>query len=287
MPASGDIQRKNAEMEGILSSTFRRRHEQNYAFADAVSMYQALPGLRGFWPTSSFDASGWVYDLSGQGRTLSMAGTPLYRGSTSGIRPYIEFDGTNDYLYRPDEPGTSITGTESLVASANQGLTLGCWVSFRDTLPSDASADKGVITKWLTSSDDRSYGLFGDNPTDRFMFYVSSAGTGATSVVVGNGSALCDIDPLDWQFVAGRFDPGSELKIWVSTDSVLNSVTNTTSIPASIDDNGSQFNIAAYDDGASATRANILVAMAFLCCMELNDAYIFTLFQQTRAMFGK
>jgi len=283
MPYTPDIQKRNAEMIGILSADFQRRYEANFHFGQACAMYQALPGLRGFWPCSSFDAQGNLIDLSGQGRTLTYAGTPDFYSSAYRPLPIVHFDGTNDYFYRPDEPGLSITGTESVVNAVHKGLTFGCWVYWGATMPSDAGFDKGVIGKYYSSANLRSYMIYGDNPTDRYNFSISDDGTNVDGV--GSGSALADINQGEFQFVVARFDPSTEIKLWVSDGSVLNTITDSTTY-AEIDDNTSQFNIAAFDNGTASTRANILVSMAFVCCMALPDFYMFTLFHYTRAMFG-
>lgn len=41
------------------------------SWGNIVSMNLGYPGLRGYWPMSSIDENDDVYDISGQGRTLT------------------------------------------------------------------------------------------------------------------------------------------------------------------------------------------------------------------------
>lgn len=48
-----------------------RLYAQSTAWGNIVSMNLGYPALRGYWPMNSADESDDVYDLSGQGRTLT------------------------------------------------------------------------------------------------------------------------------------------------------------------------------------------------------------------------
>jgi len=169
--------------------------------SDLISPFMALPGLRGFWPTSSFNETGNAYDLSGQGRTLTYNGNPMY--NYDGLVPYIDLDGTGDYLSRADEAGLDILGTETYVAAAARGLTTGGWFYFNNAL----GATEGMIAKWNSSlGNHRSYMLRRQAADGTIIFRVSDNG-------VGSRAAQSTASPTatQWFFVVGRFDPGVEL----------------------------------------------------------------------------
>ncbi|NJO31403.1 MAG: hypothetical protein HC874_30490 [Richelia sp. SL_2_1] len=73
-------------------------------------------------------STGNVYDLSGQGRTLTYNGNPTF--NYTGLVPYVSLDGTGDFLSRADETDLDILGTETIYNSAVRGLTLGGVVLF-------------------------------------------------------------------------------------------------------------------------------------------------------------
>jgi hypothetical protein len=260
---------RNAAMVNLLRADFQARYEPQFALAQVISHMLALPGLRGFWPMSSFDENGNAYDLSGQGRTLTYNGNPTY--NYDDLAPYLDFDGTGDYLSRADEAGLDILGTEAYVA--NPGLTLGGWF-WLDALPVGTSW--GFTGKWLDTggSNQRSYLVFID-PSALVNFIISSDGTGFVLVQSAAVSAT------SWIFLVGRFVPSSEISIFVNNTEVV----NTTSIPAAIFNSSAQFNIGAYAN-ATVPPLNGRASLCFLCASALSDAIIGNLFQQSRALFG-
>jgi len=113
---------------------------------DLISPLLALPGLRGFWPMSSFNEAGNAYDMSEQGRVMTYNGNPLY--NYDGVVPYVALDGIGDFLSRADEAGLDIIGTETYVDGAVHGLTLGGWFYFDNALGSNEK----LIAKWDTTA---------------------------------------------------------------------------------------------------------------------------------------
>lgn len=221
----------------------------------------ALPGLRGCWPMSSFNENGNAYDMSGQGRTLTYNGNPTY--NFTGLVPYIDFDGTGDFLSRADEAGLDIIGTENYVAAAARGLTFGGWFYPKTT-------NKEVIMAKADNSTGP-YALWNDDGND-ILFRVRNAADAATFLVT------IAITLSAWQFIVGRYDPSTELKVWrnISTN------TNVTNIPASILDGNDTFCIGGY----AGAEFEGLASLCFLCAAALSDMIIESLFQRTRSLFG-
>lgn len=278
MPYAGDVQRRNAENIGILSADFQRRHEANFAFGEAMSMYQNLPGLRGFWPLTVFDSLGNAVDTSGHGRLVTSGGDanyPAFGRSNAPFRGWAYNTAVSQgFFYRPDDPGMSITADESYIHDGSEGLTVGCWiypVAWSDTY------NAGLITKW-SSGTAKSYALYINTPAGtRPTMAISSDGT-----VVDFETHSTNLSLTTWYFIAGRFTPSTEISVWVDDDKE----TNTSSIDDSIYDSSVSFNLMTLYSGTNYVFYGYM-ALAFVCATNLLDSYIFTLYHQTRAMFSK
>lgn len=99
-------QKRNAELVNLLRPEFQGRTEHAFAWAEAVSMFKHLPGLRGLW-TGAVDQYGYIADLSNQGNRLEPVNTPLMNNRP--LAPYIEFTGT-EYLKFTSTQGGTVTG---------------------------------------------------------------------------------------------------------------------------------------------------------------------------------
>src|SRR5690606_3924193 len=148
----------------------------------ATAAFLNLPKLRGFWPMGSIDSSGNPQDISGQGRNLTNNNAADF--GVDGLAPYIDFNGTNQYLSRGDEAGLDVTGA----------LTFGGWFWFDNV----ASVEEFVIGKRSeTANNQLAYWI--DREASGFArFAVSSNGTVATVKTVGSA-----IKPRigRWEFV--------------------------------------------------------------------------------------
>jgi len=265
---AADVNNRGDAIVAMQTAAFR--------MALATQKYVMLPGLVGFWPMSSIAMDTFaVYDMSGQGRTLTLAGNPFYKvlSPTTYAVPYIDFDGTGDYLTRADEAGLDILGTEANYATANRGLTMGCWVQLDDGTP---AASNYVMSK-RGAAGQLAYFLVVF--TDGTVFcQVSSDGTATTQAqttgTVGTG----------WVFVAMRFVPSTSLDVYLGVGGALEKATNVTSIPAAIFNGNGAFNISGFNNGTNLLSGN--VALPFLCAQQLSDEVLGFLFQNTRGLFG-
>jgi hypothetical protein len=225
--------------------------------------FLGLPGLRGYWPMNAFDSSGNAIDQSGNARTLTYNGNPTYNFHASG-GPYIDLDGTGDYLSRADEAGLDIIGTEAYIASAQRGLTLGGWF-----WPNAVAATQCLMGKF-------------DNTNGPYGLYIQAGGEVLFRVRDAADSANTDVGTTAitgaaWQFVVGRYTPSSEMKNFVNTSTTV----NTTSIPASIQNGPDLFYI-----GGGAAVLTGRVGLCFLCAMALSDTAIDNIYQATRGFYG-
>jgi len=277
------IQKRNDEMVDLLAADFQRRYEMQFALANACSMFQQLPGLRGFWPMSACTAGAAnAIDQSGHAHHLTRAGNPIYGLdliTDRSLAAYLRFDGTGDYLSRADEANLDITGTESYFASqastsgAARGLTLGGW--FRPELD---TANELLISKWGVAGQ-RSYNLrvAGAVAGDPVTFYICDDGTNTDRVDSTTGYTVDT-----WQFMAGRFndgDTGMELAVWLNDEQ-----TTAATARASIFNSTAPFNISGSNNGSALYTGR--ASLCFLCAAALPDVVLWTLYQQTRALFG-
>jgi len=264
------VQVRNNELVDLLRADFQARSEPNFAWKSAVSSLLALPGIRGVWPMSSFDSAGNAYDMSGQARTLTYNGNPLY--NYSNLAPYIQFDGTGDRLTRADEAGLDITGTESYVAPVANGLTMLGWFY---VTAFDVAANDGLFSKWITAGNLRSYLLYIPTPASQIATFVISTDGIATVAV-----STTTISIGRWYFIASRFVPSTSLDIWLNGTKTTNAV----GIPASIFNSTSLLEIGSMQNGANPFNGR--ASMCALCATALSDAIIGTLYQQMRTMYG-
>jgi len=226
------------------------------AWSETVSRTLLLPKLRGFWPFSSADQTGNAYDLSGQGRTLTQNGNPVFAAGF--LNPLVILDGTGDYFFRTGEAGLRITGN----------LTMMIWVRFDNT----ASATETCMSKWLYTGNQLSYRL-----------YRSAAGAG-TAEISSDGSTVTSvtgetIGATTWTHLALRFTASTELAVFVNHIKAV----NTTSIPASIYSNPADLLIGGYGTGSALMTGRL--CLASICAIALSDEIILGKYHLERKLF--
>ena len=263
------MQERNPELVDILRTDFQHRNEPNFAQKSVVSTFLALPGLRAFWPMSSIDfTEPLARDVAGGGYHLSSVNGPVF--GYDNLIPIVEFDGVNQYLGRASAIGNwaTVQGNEAHIIAAQRGLTLGGWVNTTTI----AAGTAGAVAKWDINN--RSYLLV--RSAGNIELYVSVNGAAA----LGPSSLAIAVDT--WYFIVGRWIPdaaNSLLKLWVNSDTDENNI----GAAATLFDGAAPFSVSFYE-GANYWSGK--ESMIFLCQLALSDALIFTLFQQTRAMFG-
>lgn len=263
-------QLRNEQLVRNLSTDFQVKYDAAYHWSRACSQFLALPGLRGFWPMSSFNEAGNAYDLSGQGRTLTYNGNPTYNHDS--LAPFITLDGTGDYLSRADEAGLDILGTEGYVAAGARGLTMGGWFYATD----DASASHEYLMAKVSGAPQDSYGMYRrPNAADeRVEFWIDAAG--AVDTVISASAMVVN----EWHFCVGRFDPSTEVAIFLNDEETTNMV----GIGAAITNSTAPFTIGCYGAGSLPLQGR--ASLCFLCAAALSDGIILSLYEHTKAMFN-
>ena len=117
------------------------RRESVIASALMRTEILGLLGLRGYWPGNAQVYDGADYELTDQsGNKISFdvgGGQPEINLAGTIDHPEIDYDGSNDFhMMVIDYVNFKITGTETGIASAYRGLTMGAWCYF-DTTASD------------------------------------------------------------------------------------------------------------------------------------------------------
>ncbi len=226
-----------------------------------------LPSARGIWPLGSANAGQDAIDISGKDRSLTDAGAVTY--DIDNFMSYVNLNGSTEYLFRADEGPLDITGK----------LGMGCWVYFDTT----ASALEFIIGKNRPGTNNRSYRLFRD-ATGHIVAMVSSNGTAATTA-----TSTQVVAATTWAFVSMSYDPSTSLSVFVGTaggdDGLLEKTTNTTSIPASINNSNANFAIGAQNtSGTPADHLDGRAALAYLCAELLPDRIPNLIYAQTREL---
>jgi hypothetical protein len=241
---------------------------------EVMGLMKGLPGLVGFWPMSSVQrSSGAAYDLGGQGRTLTYNGNPTYN-IYNDLVPYLDFDGTGDFLSRADETDLDILGTEAIFAAAVRGLTMGGWF-WGDIFTSGTG--EGLMGKLTNSTGTFAYSL-AHTAANTLTARISSNGTSFGTTI----SSSVAVQDSTWYFLVQRFIPSTELSIFVGETKT----TNSTSIPASIFNSSEAFAIGGIGGTVPAAPFNGRAALCFLCANALPDAMIERLFRRSRWLFG-
>lgn len=231
---------------------------QNPPGASLVGTFQQIPALRGYWPFTSRDESGNVYDLSGQGRTLTNNSAAAF--GLEGVVSYGIGDGSADYFSRADEAGLSITGALSLVGWARS-----------DDAP---AGNETLAGKWNTTGNQRSY-VVRLTSTPDIRALVSSNGTAETSVT--STVAYAAVTHFMYALV---YTPSTSLTLYVSSNGLMVPTTNTTSIPASIFDSTAAFAIGA--NGAGTEVLDGWMSNVALSGVALSAGFVQWLFDSTR-----
>lgn len=262
------VQVSNSERVDLLRTYFAENPHYHYQYA--ISLFQNIPGLVGFWPMSSVQTStGNVYDLSGQARTLTYNGNPTFNVYNS-VAPYIDLDGTGDFLSRADEADLDITGAETINAASVRGLTVGGWFWW-----DVAGAEESVISKYTTTGNQRGF-ILEKSSSDFPKFVVSVDGAATTSA-----TSTAAVATGGWYFLVGRFTPSTELAVFQNNTKY----TNTTSIPASVFVNTAPLLVGGINAGAL-LLLNGRSSLCYLSNQALPDAFITSLYNSTKSMFS-
>ncbi len=269
-PASGGVAVRFREASGAEGWTTAPQLSDlsltaptDFAFGRLIANRLALPQCR-LLVNMCDSATGTVVDHSGMARHLTINGNPTFAvHQETGLPevPYIDLDGTGDYLSIADAAWHSITGA----------LTLMGWYKPDDATPASAGF---VAAKLLAAGNQRAYALI-HNTDGTLLARVSSNGTATTDVTTT--AVMAD---ATWHHCALRYIPSTELSVFLNGVEVL----NTTSIPAAIFDSTADFTLGAGSGGAAPVAGH--EALWSLHAVALSDAAMAACFAQEKRLFG-
>lgn len=269
---SGAIQRENRELVDLQKTYFYERNEPNVAWFHAMTMYRTLLGLRGFWPMTVADDTPLYQDYGEFNQDLSLTGQAPPLLNLHALAPYVQFTSVDNHnLYRPDNANIDIIGNEDFLGATYRGLAVGLWCWFEDL-----GSLEGLISKWGT--DEQAYRIY-KLANDKIQFDISSSGSNTISVTSTNA-----VTAAEWLYVVGRFDPSTELALFVGDSNILTKDTYTTIVPATLHNSTQDLifgltNASDYQDGRQ--------SFDFLCCAALPDYVITQLYLHSKAMYGQ
>lgn len=240
-------------------------------WGNIITSFQNIPGLVGFWPMSSVQRStGNAFDLTGQGRTLTYNGNPTYN-IYNDFMPYIDLDGTGDFLSRADETDLDVQGNETIYASSVRGMTVGGWFFADDW--SAGPLEKALISKFNATSSNASFVL--RTTASQCIAIIST--DGALPVAAVTGGTLVN---ATWHNIIARFVPSTSLDLFIDG---INVASDTTAIPATIFSGTAPFQIGEQTPTLLFTGR---ASLCFYCANALSNTLINGLFQQARILFG-
>lgn len=272
----------NDELRTILTPYFLTRNDfysNEICRALSMSFIMTLPALRGFWPGSVHSrptvGNHNLVDVSGNGQEFVHAGNPQLAGfgTYSGI-PNVIFNGSDEWYSIADSAHWDILGTESGIVAAGRGLTMGAWIRHDDA----PGSNEFVLSKRMSTTN-MSYWL-NRNASGFGSFAISDDGTSSTAVTSSTDTIGADT----WTFLVGRFDPSTEMKLWVNDTTY----TNVSSIPASIFNGAADLFMAGRDDAITPGQALMdgRTSMAWICAANLDDRNIYALYEISRHIYG-
>ena len=275
--------KRNDELMSIIAGEFQPRYEPNFALGMAHSTgISGFGVIRAYWPLTSVNATQAVYDVSGENRTLIVIDDPEWFRSY--LRTYVYLNGTTQYLYRNDEAGLRVSGTETSIGAGNKGFSYACWLSFHTAI----GGAEIIASKWHLAGpvNERSW-YIERTATGAIAFGISLLGTAVSGVTVTSAAGLLTQQAtglLPFQHVGVTFDPSNLMAIYLNGTLVASLAVG---VPASIFGSIADFMIGAYGTIATAAGfAGMRTCQHVMSAMYLPSYYFKNHFEQTRALFG-
>ena len=223
---------------------------------------------RGQWLFHSVNRSGTLFDTSEQGRSLTNTGSVTF--ATDDYLPHGILNGSSQYFTRTDEAGLRVTDALTLISVPNFDAAPGAF--------------EPIAGKWRTTTANRSF-LLSRNVSGNAVANVSvdgSANTTSTSTTV--------ITASDWAYCAMRFDPSTELAVFLGfqggNEGALEKVVNTTSIPASIFNSSAAFSLGVLNAGTTPSNHTACkISQTILIASAVPDEILNQHYTQVRALY--
>jgi hypothetical protein len=240
----------------------------------AIGSVLSLPGLVGFWPMNligTTSSQSDARDVGGAGLHLTNT-DGVYSGTVGNLASYVEFFGTtNDYLSRAHNAILAPSGSETHIAAASLGMTLGCWVWFDNTLGSA----EALCYKYES--------------TNR-CYYLQRTAAGTLKFAVMNSNTEYPVETTSvpssgaWHFVTGTWVPSAAVRIYHHDGDQMSVDESTTGIPATLDTDAAIFTVGADGDGN--VPLNGRISFLFLCGQSVGANHIQNVYDSTKVLFA-
>jgi len=239
-------------------------YEKAWSIGTAINTIKMFPGLVGLWPMSVTNNIGQAIDCSGNGIHLIQNG--VTRPKFGPVGAFLDGYYSN-FFSTADNANLDITGYEQHIPPGLCGITVGTWVKF-----SSVTGTPGIITKWSSAGDNRSYALtlISSSP----VFQVSASGAAVTCSSVHNSMVESGV----WYFLCGSFGVSNSISVWLND----NKQTSSANIPPAIYNGNSIFSIGSFGNPTAYLSGNVL--LSFVCSSLLNDDDILNYYHYSRAM---
>lgn len=272
---SNIVQTRPNELVDILRPDLQHRNDPQFAAKTLTSAFLHLYGNRGVWYGGDVDEQLNCYDLTKQGRTM-YRNADVELAVMNDIVCSLRFNPgapADDRLFRADEPGLSITGTETYVPANRRGLTLGGWWRYSSV----GTIYTGMMGKWDVG--DESYVLTVDNASKAALFVENSVG--ANDNIVSDVTLTTD----RWWYVEGVLDVAdAKLRIHVGDSRDQYVVKEKATAVVDIADTDDFFCIGNYRMNAN-TGLYGWMSICHLAAAQSDEAELRWVWEQTRAMY--
>lgn len=228
----------------------------------------AFQETRGQWLFHSVNRSGTLFDTSGQGRSLTNTGSVTF--ATDDFLPHGILNGSSQYFTRGDEPGLRITAELTLISIVNFDAAPGAF--------------EPISGKWRTTTANRSF-LLSRNVSGQVVANLSTDGSANVTT-----TSTTTITASDWAYCAMRFDPSTEIAVFLGfrggVEGALEKVINTTSIPASIFNSSAAFSLGVLNAGTTPSNHTACkISQTILIASAVPDEILNQHYTQVRALY--
>ncbi|MGH7273416.1 MAG: LamG-like jellyroll fold domain-containing protein [Nitrospiria bacterium] len=239
------------------------------AWETVISKYLALPGLVEFWPMSAGRYNGATRSITGLANQFHLTNNNgAQRGIYNDVVPYVQFNGTTQYLNYADDPQFDISGNEVDEVDGFRGLTLGGWF-WLDLL--------GTTTSFISKFNNSAAGSYALRKNSSDVVLLSGRDAAGASFSHSSGFTLAR---GRWHHIAVSLL--TSVSVTISVNGELSSTTS--GVPGSIANSALEFRIGDRPAGGESLGGR--AALCFVCAAGLSSKLMTWQFNQTKTFFG-
>lgn len=295
MSAIRDLERTIAQMAGRIAG-LDHSVENLQALEFGTGVDPAWAGVKTFGYLQSQMGQRWI----GWNQNANMAiGSPVPSITFNNFTDAVDYDSVRHYNYltlqqsateymyhdATTSPGWGIWGLDAgaLVWPVNDrvGITAGAWFK-PASLPTQ---EMGIISAWNANTTNASWRMLVDTVTnpDKLRCSISNTGSFVTGQEV---LSSVNVPTGRWLFGVMRFNPSTEIKLWLFDGDSVDIQTNTTSIVSDAFD-AKYLYVGNYRRSTGTDDSfNGEIGFSFFYVSRWTDADVDYLFQTSRHIYG-